>query len=134
VPHLSSFDSWFVREVASFLLLRGLQAHNQPSIVMQPFAEHSVVLVTLNSPREKYWGAVIAISAAGISLRGIDLHSFEDFARQIKNGEEVQPNSVFFPMHRVERMELDARNGEIPSMQERFANKAGKDFAALVSE
>jgi hypothetical protein len=101
---------------------------------MQPFAEHSVVLVTLNSPREKYWGSVIAISGAGISLRGIDLHSFEDFARQVKNGEEVQPNSVFFPMHRVERMELDARNGEIPSMQERFASKAGKEFASLVSE
>ena len=100
---------------------------------MQPFAEHSVVLVTLNSPREKYWGAVIAISAAGVSLRGIDLHSFEDFARQVKNGEEVQPNSVFFPMHRVERMELDARNGEIPSMQERFATKAGREFVALVT-
>ena len=101
---------------------------------MQPFAEHSVVLVSLNSPREKYWGAIIAISAAGISLRGIDLHSFEDFARQIKNGEEVQPNSVFFPMHRVERMELDARNGDIPSMQERFASKAGREFATLVTD
>jgi hypothetical protein len=100
---------------------------------MQPFAENSVVLVTLNSPREKYWGSVIAISSAGISLRGIDLHSFEDFARQVKNGEEVQPNSVFFPMHRVERMELDVRNGEIPSMQERFAGKCGKEFTALAS-
>ena len=101
---------------------------------MQPFAEHSVVLVTLNTPREKYWGSIIAISAAGISLRGIDLHSFEDFARQVKNGEEVQPNSVFFPMHRVERMELDTRNGEIPSMQERFASKAGREFASLLRE
>jgi len=111
-----------------------LPAHNLHNIAMQPFAEHAIVLVTLNSPREKYWGSVIAISPAGISLRGIDLHSFEDFARQVKNGEEVQPNSVFFPMHRVERMELDARNGEIPSMQERFATKAGKEFAALVTE
>ena len=100
---------------------------------MQPFAENSIVLVSLNSPREKYWGAVIAITPAGISLRGIELHSFEDFARQVKNGEDVQPNSVFFPMHRVERMELDARSGDIPSMQERFANKCGKEFTELVS-
>ena len=101
---------------------------------MQPFAENSVVLVTLNSPREKYWGSIIAISASGVSLRGIDLHSFEDFARQVKNGEEVQPNSVFFPMHRVERMELDVRNGEIPSMTERFAGKAGREFASLFAD
>lgn len=101
---------------------------------MQPFAENSVVLVTLNSPREKYWGSVIAISSAGVSLRGIDLHSFEDFARQVKNGEEVQPNSVFFPMHRVERMELDVRNGEIPSMTERFAGKAGREFVSLFAD
>lgn len=99
---------------------------------MQPFAENSVVLVSLNNPREKYWGIIIAITPAGISLRGIDLHSFDDFARQVKSGEEVQPNSVFFPMHRVERMELDARNGEIPSMQERFANKSGREFVSLV--
>jgi hypothetical protein len=101
---------------------------------MEPFAENSVVLVTLNSPREKYWGSIIAISASGVSLRGIDLHSFEDFARQVKNGEEVQPNSVFFPMHRVERMELDVRNGEIPSMTERFTSKAGREFASLFAD
>ena len=100
---------------------------------MQPFAENSIVLVSLNSPREKYWGAVIAISPAGISLRGMDLNSFEDFTRQVKNGEEVHLNSVFFPMHRVERMELDSRSGEIPSMQERFAAKCGREFATLVS-
>src|SRR5207244_870097 len=53
-------------------------------ISMQPFAENSIVLVTLNSPREKYWGSVIAVNPAGISLRGMDLNSFDDFARQVK--------------------------------------------------
>jgi len=100
---------------------------------MQPFAENSIVLVSLNSPREKYWGALIAVSPAGISLRGMDLNSFEDFTRQLKNGEEVHLNAVFFPMHRVERMELDARSGEIPSLQERFATKCGREFATLIS-
>jgi hypothetical protein len=35
-------------------------------------------------------------------------------------------------MHRIERMESDARNGEIPSLQERFENKAGRAFTSLL--
>jgi hypothetical protein len=34
-------------------------------------------------------------------------------------------------MHRIERIESDARNGEIPSLQERFASKAGREFSSL---
>ena len=97
------------------------------------FAAGAVVLVSLNSPREKFWGAVLAISAAGVSLRGIELQSFEDFARQVKSGEQVTPNAVFFPMHRVERIELDQRNGDIPSMQDRFHSKTGQSFPEMFS-
>jgi len=97
------------------------------------FKAGAVVLISLNSPREKFWGSILAVSAAGVSLRGIDLQSFEDFMRQIRAGEEVTPNAVFFPMHRVERMELDQRNGEIPSMQERFETKTGHTFHGLFS-
>ena len=97
------------------------------------FKAGAVVLISLNSPREKFWGSILAVSAAGVSLRGIDLQSFEDFMRQIRAGEEVTPNAVFFPMHRVERMELDQRNGEIPSMQERFETKTGHTFHCLFS-
>jgi len=90
-----------------------------------------MVLVTLNTPREKYWGAVIDISPSGVAMRGIDLNSFEDFARLIKAGENTTPASVFFPMHRVERIELDTRNGDIPSLSERFENRTGQDFTTL---
>ncbi len=100
----------------------------------EPFAPGCVVLVTLNNPREKFWGAIISVNAAGVSVRGVDLNSFDDFARMIKAGEPVAPHAVFFPMHRIERMELDSRNGEIPSMQERFTAKAGKDFVSLARE
>jgi len=100
---------------------------------MQPFAENAVVLVTLNNPREKYWGALIAINPSGISLRGVDLNSFEDFVRMVKSGEDVALNAVFFPMHRVERVEADARNGEIPSIQDRFHTKSGRSFAEFIS-
>jgi hypothetical protein len=96
-----------------------------------PFTKGAIVLVTLNTPREKFWGAVLDISASGIAMRGIDLNSFDDFARLINAGENATPASVFFPMHRVERIELDARNGDIPSLSERFENRTGRDFASL---
>ena len=96
-----------------------------------PFTKGAMVLVTLNTPREKFWGAVIDISPSGIAMRGIDLNSFEDFARLIKAGENATPASVFFPMHRVERIELDARNGDIPSLSERFENRTGQEFTTL---
>jgi len=98
-----------------------------------PFAEGSVVLVTLNHPREKFWGAVLAISPAGISIRGLDLNSFEDFSRQVLGGEPVAPHMVFFPMHRIERMEVDVRNGEIPSLSERFEARTSRTCADLFS-
>jgi hypothetical protein len=74
---------------------------------------------------------LLALTPAGVSLRGIDLNSLEDFARQVRDGDQVSANVVFFPMHRVERIELDVRNGEIPSLQERFATKAGREFATV---
>src|SRR6059058_5790823 len=79
------------------------------------FAPGTVVIVTLNMPREKFWGTLLALTPAGASLRGIDLNSVDDFARQVRDGDEVNANVVFFPMHRIERIESDARNGEIPS-------------------
>jgi len=96
-----------------------------------PFAVGGVVIVTLNMPREKFWGRLLALTPAGASLRGIDLNSLDDFARQVRDGEQVSANAVFFPMHRIERIESDARNGEIPSLQERFENKAGRAFSSI---
>ena len=93
-----------------------------------PFVTGAVVLVTLNSPREKFWGVILELAPAGVSLRGIDLNSFEDFVRLVKDAEPVTPAAVFFPMHRVERVEIDSRNGEIPSLCDRFQTKTGRDF------
>jgi len=99
--------------------------------VINPFVPGNVVVVTLNMPREKFWGTLLALTPAGASLRGIDLNSLDDFARQVRDGDQVDANIVFFPMHRIERIESDDRNGEIPSLQERFENKAGRTFKSL---
>jgi hypothetical protein len=99
-----------------------------------PFAANVIVLVTLNAPREKFWGAILNLAPAGVSVRGIDLNSMEDFIRQVKAGDIVTPNAVFFPMHRIERIELDLRNGDIPSLEERFEAKTGFAFSDLLRE
>jgi len=95
------------------------------------FVPGAVVLATLNSPREKYWGAVIELNVAGLSIRGIDLNSFEDFIGLVRENEPVSAGAVFFPMHRVERIELDVRNGAIPSLSDRFQAKTGRTASAI---
>jgi hypothetical protein len=100
-------------------------------LVEDPFSAGNVVIVTLNMPREKFWGTLLALTPAGASLRGVDLNSLDDFARQVRDGDDVNANMVFFPMHRIERIESDTRNGDIPSLQERFQNKAGRAFSSV---
>jgi 2,4-dienoyl-CoA reductase-like NADH-dependent reductase (Old Yellow Enzyme family) len=95
------------------------------------FSPDTLVMVSLANPREKFWGALLQLSPAGVSLRGIDLGSFDDFARQTRAGEAVAPSEVFFPLHRVERIEADLRSGDIPSLAERFERAAGRSAAAL---
>jgi hypothetical protein len=100
----------------------------------QLFQPGSMVLVTLNDPREKFLGMLLGLDHAGITLRGIDLQSLDDFAQLMKSGEAAGPSVVFFPMHRIERVELDARNGEIPSLVEQFTVKAGRAAQSFFQE
>ncbi|PSH05707.1 MAG: hypothetical protein CXZ00_00775 [Acidobacteria bacterium] len=89
------------------------------------FDEGSAVLLTLHSPREKVFGLLIKLAAEGVELRGIPVESLDEVARQVRAGERAGALTLFFPMHRVERMELDAAVGELPSLAESFAAKAG---------
>jgi hypothetical protein len=98
-----------------------------------PFVPGALVLVTLSAPREKFWGAILSLSAAGISLRGCELVSFEDFVAMTRSGEGFTPGVVFFPMHRVERIELDASVNGLPSLAQRFSTEAGVEVAPLLA-
>lgn len=89
------------------------------------FESGTIVLATLTNPREKFWGAILEISVAGAYLRGVELGSMDDVARILKDGEPATPSTVFFPMHRVERIEIDVPNGDIPSLCARFENSSG---------
>ena len=97
-----------------------------------PFRAGAIVIATLANPREKFWGAILHLSLTGLSLRGVDLSSFDDFISQIRDGEPFTAGVMFFPMHRVERLELDLPEGSIPSLAQRFAQKTGQDPAPLL--
>ena len=97
-----------------------------------PFHPGALVVATLTNPREKFWGAILQLAAEGLSLRGVDISSFDDLALQIKNGEPFTSGVVFFPMHRLERIELDLPEGNILSLSQRFAEKTGQDPAPLL--
>jgi hypothetical protein len=105
--------------------------YQEPQAV-SPFRPGALVIATMTSPREKFWGAILHLAAEGLSLRGVDLASFDNLASQIKNGEPFTSGVVFFPMHRVERMELDLPEGNILSLAQRFAQKTGLDPAPLL--
>ncbi len=91
-----------------------------------------MVVVTLGNPRDKFWGRILALAPEGLSMSGIELASFDDLVVMVKDGESFSPAIVFFPMHRIERIELDLPDGSLPSLSQRFSAKTGLDPAALL--
>lgn len=96
---------------------------------------NSIVVVSLQNPREKVWGELVALNAAGITVRAIDLNSFDDFVRQVlhPDGDRVGLPTLFFPMQRVERIALDEPSGSIPSLADVFEQKAGRSLKAYLA-
>jgi len=95
-----------------------------------------MVIVSLISPKEKIWAQLLRLESHGVTVRGIALEAFEDLLRQIMRQEEtaVGLETIFFPIHRVERISLDEPSGSIPSLSERFHSKVGmtvKEYLAM---
>lgn len=110
-----------------------LEVNTERSASVDP---HSIVVVSLHSPKEKVWGELLDINPSGVTLRGIDLNSFDHFVRQINEpeGERIGLPTVFFPMNRVERISMDEPTGSIPSMNELFARKVGRTLLDYLSQ
>jgi hypothetical protein len=97
---------------------------------------NSIVIVSLHTPKEKIWGELVELQEAGITVRGIDLNSFDDFIRQILDpeGERIGLPTLFFPMQRVERIALDEARGSIPSVADGFARKVGRSLRDYLAQ
>jgi TPP-dependent pyruvate/acetoin dehydrogenase alpha subunit len=88
---------------------------------------NSIVIVSLQTPNERFFGRLLEIAMAGVTVRGIDLGAFEDWMNNIAEREEngLQPTTIFFPLHRVEKIILDEGIGAIPSLSHTFLTKVG---------
>ena len=88
---------------------------------------HSIVVVNLQSPRERFFGILMDISGPVVTVRGVDLNAFDDWMNHINRREEigVQPTTMFFPLHRIEKIILDEGIGAIPSLADAFLAKVG---------
>lgn len=87
-----------------------------------------LVLVHLVGPREKFWGVLVDTSPSGVTVRGLALDLFDGWMREVAKGGTLSssPATVFFPMHRVERIFADESAGEIESYAERFIGVVGR--------
>src|SRR3954471_5308362 len=96
------------------------------------FVPGAMVIATLSNPREKFWGMILALATEGLSLSGAELASFENLTVMVRDGEPFTPAVVFFPMHRIERVELDLPDGNLPSLSQRFLSRTGLEPSAVL--
>ncbi|HKR61203.1 MAG TPA: hypothetical protein VJS64_15890 [Pyrinomonadaceae bacterium] len=91
------------------------------------------ILLVLHSPKEKYWGMLDEISAAGVFLRGLDLNAFDDWLAAVLHKEPfIGLTSLFFPMWRIERVSRDESAGGIASLYEQVERRTGLTVGELL--
>jgi hypothetical protein len=95
--------------------------------MIEGFLPASLIIVNLVNPKEKFFGVLLGLSAAGVTMRGINLDSFEDWVHQIARNEDPDLDliTMFVPLFRVERIFLDEPSGAIKSYSQRFEEVAG---------
>lgn len=96
--------------------------------MIEGFQQGALIIVNLVNPKEKFFGVLSALSPAGVTLRAINLDSFDDWIHQIARGEDpdIDLMTMFVPLFRVERIFLDEGSGSIKSYAQRFTDVVGK--------
>jgi hypothetical protein len=95
--------------------------------MIEGFPENSVVIVNLVNPKEKFWGVLRSVSAAGLTIRGINLDSFRDWVAQLahKDDPSLDLVTMFVPLFRLERLFLDEAVGAVKSHSDYFEEAVG---------
>ena len=88
---------------------------------------NSLVIANLVNPKEKFFGVLRALSPAGVTMRAVNLDSFDDWVRQIAREEEpdIEMVTMFVPLFRVERIFVDEPSGTLQSYSQRFEEVVG---------
>lgn len=92
------------------------------------FGPGSVVIAHFRDPVEKYWGVLTGLDTSGVVLRGLGVGAFDEWMYQIARGENepLGLTTIFVPMSRVERLDLDEQVGEVGSYRQRFERHVGR--------
>lgn len=95
--------------------------------MIEGFDKGALVIVNLVNPKEKFFGILSALSPAGVTIRAINLDSFDDWIHQIARDEEPDLDllTMFVPLFRVERIFLDESIGAMKSYRQRFEEVSG---------
>jgi hypothetical protein len=96
--------------------------------MIEGLEQNALVILNVVSPKEKFYGVLRSLSAAGVTMRAMNLDSFDDWIHQIARGEEseIEMVTMFVPLFRVERIFLDEPAGAIPSYSQRFGQVTGR--------
>lgn len=94
----------------------------------------ALVVLTCAAPREKFFGVLVNLTTVGATIRGVSLDTFEDWLRQLQAGSEqlIGPVTLFFPSHRLERIELDETSGAAEGLGDRVRRLCGADARSLL--
>ena len=97
---------------------------------LEGLEREAIVIVNLVNPKEKFWGVLLSLSPVGLTIRGINLDSFEDWIRQLARNEQEDQTldlaTMFVPLFRLERLFLDEPVGSVKSYAEVFCDVVGQ--------
>ena len=81
---------------------------------------NTIVIVHLVNPTEKFWGILLDLGLAGVTMRGLNLSTFDDWmAQAVRPADQTLGlSTMFVPLFRVERIFLDESVGEVESYKE----------------
>ena len=98
--------------------------------MIEGFEPNALLILNLVNPKEKFFGVLRSLSAAGVTMRAINLDSFDDWIHQIVRAEEsdIEMITMFVPLFRVERVFLDEPAGAIRSYSQRFEDVVGRSI------
>ncbi len=107
-----------------------------PMPLLMPFQSGDLVVVVLQSPRERIWGRILGLDASGIAVRGLDLTPWEEVMTLVRTGQtdQVALSTRFLPMHRVEAMYLDEPSSGAPSLAATFHDRTGQEAQTFLAD
>lgn len=92
------------------------------------------VNLSIIDPKEQFWGRLLSLTEAGISLRCIPTAQIEAFKYQQRSEEiRVYPQTLFFPMRRVMQMTLDEQMGNVSAVHQDICTYGGIDQDDLLN-